>query len=219
MPANPKPAQAKMYVKALEDRVAELETLLRDGGDRTVSRDHWAFSVDMSDKADSQEHDDIQPLMNAVRDLSLDIAGSYIGGASTITLGRALGMALAGRPQLSLPASIPQDANMGRAGSIESHPSYMDSSTGGSHLGQVDQETADCMVHAYLKHMCTNFPIIFSFQVLDMHRRRHDLNDVYEESILLLIYGLGAHFLEKVCLLPVCYVANWTIKAGRFVTC
>lgn len=41
MPIYLKPGQAKIYIKALEDRVAELETLLTKGGDRTVSHDHW----------------------------------------------------------------------------------------------------------------------------------------------------------------------------------
>lgn len=206
MPARARPIQAKIYIKALEDRVAELETLLKNGGDRTSSRDHWADSTSMCE-ADSQGHNQIQPLLNAVRDLSLDVAGSYIGGTSTITLGRALGMALAGRPRLSLPTTSPDDLNTGQAASIESHPSYLGSG-GFSLLTRMNQETADSMIHAYLKHMCTNFPIIFSFEVLDLHKRRHDLTDVYEESILHLIYGLGVHFLEKVCALAcmsMCY--------------
>ncbi|KFA70194.1 hypothetical protein S40285_04420 [Stachybotrys chlorohalonatus IBT 40285] len=198
MPAYPKPVQAKIYIKALEDRVAELETLLKNGGDRSVSRDHWAGATGGLDDADSPSQDDIQPLVNAVRDLSLDVAGSYIGGASMITLGRVLGTALAGRPLLTLPATSPEDMNAGQAASIDSHHSYLGSG-GFSLISQMSKEMADAMVHAYLKHTRTNFPIIFSFEVLDLHKRRHDLNDVYEESILQLIYGLGGHFLEKTC--------------------
>ncbi|KAE9978160.1 hypothetical protein BLS_000838 [Venturia inaequalis] len=100
MPIYPKAGQAKIYIKALEDRIAELETTLNKGGDRTVSRDHWAEQADNDYESESG---DIQPLLNAVRDLSLDVAGSYIGGASTITLGRALETALAGRTELVLP--------------------------------------------------------------------------------------------------------------------
>jgi len=54
------------------------------------------------------------------------------------------------------------------------------------------------MVHAYLGHLYATFPIMYSYSVLDLHRRRQNLKDVYEESILHLIYGLGGHFLEKV---------------------
>lgn len=208
MPAYPKPVQAKIYIKALEDRVAELETLLKNGGDRSVSRDHWAGATGGLDDADSPSQDDIQPLVNAVRDLSLDVAGSYIGGASMITLGRVLGTALAGRPLLTLPATSPEDMNAGQAASIDSHHSYLGSG-GFSLISQMSKEMADAMVHAYLKHTRTNFPIIFSFEVLDLHKRRHDLNDVYEESILQLIYGLGGHFLEKVRAFPSCHILRW----------
>jgi hypothetical protein len=198
VPAFPKPVQAKIYIKALEDRVAELETLLKNGGDRTASRDHWAASVRFADQADWQDADDVQPLLNAVRDLSHDVAGSYIGGASTITLGRALGKALEGRSLLPLPAASPEDRHHGNAPSIESHSRSLDSNNF-SLLARMSQETADLSVQAYLKHMCTNFPIMFSFEILDLHKRRLDLEDIYEESILHLIYGLGIHFLQKVC--------------------
>jgi len=65
-------------------------------------------------------------------------------------------------------------------------------------LNQIDANIADKMVHAYLGHLYANFPVMYSYTVLDLHKRRHDLKDVYEESILHLIYGLGGHFLEKV---------------------
>lgn len=54
------------------------------------------------------------------------------------------------------------------------------------------------MVAAYLNHMYSNFPIMYSYDVIDLHTRRSNLKDPYEESILSLIYGMGAHFLEKV---------------------
>jgi len=98
MPINQKPSQAKIYIKALEDRVAELETLISKQGDATVSHDHWDENPEGSD---STGQSDLQPLLNAVRDLSLDVAGSYVGGASTITLGRALESDLAGKTQLT----------------------------------------------------------------------------------------------------------------------
>jgi hypothetical protein len=67
MPTYPKAGQARLYIKAHEDRVAELETLLTKGGNPTASRDHWA---EKSDEADESEVEDIQPLLNAVRDLT-----------------------------------------------------------------------------------------------------------------------------------------------------
>ena len=179
MPINQKPGQAKIYIKALEDRVAELETLLTRGGDTTVSHDHWDEGQDDSS---SSGPDGIQPLLNAVRDLSLDVAGSYVGGASTITLGRALDSALAGNTQITMPSSMERASTRGR-GSMSSDISSM-TGTGTFHLSQLDPEAAQAMVNAYLGHLYATWPIMYSYSVIDLHKRRHCLKDVYEESIL-----------------------------------
>ncbi|RDI86727.1 hypothetical protein Vi05172_g3157 [Venturia inaequalis] len=194
MPIYPKAGQAKIYIKALEDRIAELETTLNKGGDRTVSRDHWAEQADNDYESKSG---DVQPLLNAVRDLSLDVAGSYIGGASTITLGRALETALAGRTELVLPYMGGVDDRRVRQHSIASELSSSMGAMNTFYPGQIDSTTADKAVHAYINHLYANFPIMYSHEILALHGTRHCLRDVYEESILNLIYGLGGHFVEK----------------------
>jgi len=193
MPTYPKPGQVKIYIKALEDRVAELETLMASQGNRNVSDDHWIEQPINLDFDEQQE--DLQPLLNAVRDLSLDVAGSYVGGASTITLGRALESALGGKIHI-LPLD-PENNEITRRESITSAFSHPASSCVFP-LMQIEQESADGMVNAYLGHLYTTFPIMYSYDVLALHNRRHNLKDIYEESILNLIYGLGGHFLEKV---------------------
>jgi hypothetical protein len=195
MPIYPKAGQAKLYIKALEDRVAELEMILDSGGNRTVSRDHWTEKSDHDDDSDSGN---IQPLLNAVRDLSLDVAGSYVGGASTITLGRALETALAGKTQLIPPYMGGLGGKTMRQQSIASECSSSAGGTNTFHPHQIDSATADKVVHAYINHLYANFPIMYSYDILALHGRRHCLRDVYEESILNLIYGLGGHFLDKV---------------------
>lgn len=196
MPIYPKAGQAKIYIKALEDRVAQLETVLNKGGDRTVSRDHWTERVDHDRESDVGE--DIQPLLNAVRDLSLDVAGSYVGGASTITLGRALETALAGKTQLVLPYMGGVEGTRMRQQSIASERSSSLVGMNAFRPCQIDPATADNVVHAYINHLYANFPVMYSYDILAMHGRRHCLRDIYEESVLNLIYGLGGHFLEKV---------------------
>jgi hypothetical protein len=196
MPTTPKPGQARTYIKALEDRVAELEMLLTQNGNIAVSHDHWNEGPE---ELESDEQEDIQPLLNAVRDLSLDVAGSYVGGASTITLGRALGTALAGKLQFVVPEVGAQRENARplRTSSIASEVSSLPSGNG-FHISQVHDDAAERMVKGYLGHLCTNFPIMYSYSVVELNNRRHNLKDIYEESILNLIYGLGGHFLEKV---------------------
>lgn len=198
MPSFPKPAQAKSYIKALEDRVAELETLLTKGGDLTVSLDHWGDSRGREDGSDDDDGADIQPLMTAVRDLSLDVAGSYVGGASAITLGRALQATLAGEIQFTLPRVGIEREHLGSTASLAGDIRSL-AGVDAFGLSQIAPEIANQMAYGYLKHLNTNFPILYSYDVLALHGRRHKLDDVYEESILNLIYGLGGHFLEKVC--------------------
>ena len=194
MPIYPKPAQAKIYIKALEDRVAELETILTKGGNKTVSHDHW---IEQSEELDDNEQEDIKPLLNAVRDLSLDVAGSYVGGASTITLGRALESAFAGKIELMIPEINYERGSNVRTASITSDLSSVPGTNGG-HFSNIDHVSAVKMVDAYLGHLCTNFPVMYSYEILDLHNRRDNLKDIYEVSTLNLIYGLGGHFLEKV---------------------
>ncbi|ETN38231.1 uncharacterized protein HMPREF1541_06262 [Cyphellophora europaea CBS 101466] len=195
MPIYPKPGQAKIYIEALEERVAELEGLLAKEGHNFASRDHWADGDD-PDESDKDDPADMQPLLNAVRDLSLDATGSYVGGASSITLGRALAAALAGKTQL---LGSPTTVTWEKTQPSISFASRSSSLAGDSalRLNYVNNETANMMVYGYLKHLQTNFPILCSTDILDLHNRRHMLKDVYEFSILNLIYGLGGHFLNK----------------------
>lgn len=59
-------------------------------------------------------------------------------------------------------------------------------------------QTADLMIDASLKHLSPLLPVIHSPNIRDLHRRRDTLKDPYEESILLLVYALGGHFMETV---------------------
>lgn len=197
MPTHPKPGQAKLYIRALEDRVAELEHSLAKDGDRVYSSDHWPGRATVAIEPAHQDDLGLQPLLNAVRDLSLDAAGSYIGGASTITLGRALEIALEGRTRLPMPRPYKDtDDRRSRSSSCVGYGATPLSQA--LRIRQIEPKLADMMVNAYLKHLCTNFPIMFSVDILDLHRRRHVIEDEYQICILSLIYGLGSHFLQTV---------------------
>jgi hypothetical protein len=197
MPTHPKPGQAKLYIKALEERVAELEHSLAREGDRFFSSDHWPDGSTVTHESEPQETVGLQPLLNAVRDLSLDVAGSYIGGASTITLGRALETALEGKTQLSMPRMYAQGNNIRSRSSSIIDNGFVPAARA-LRIAQISPDLAEMMVNAYLKHLYPNFPIMFSYDVLDLHHRRRELDNMYDVCILNLIYGLGSHFLEAV---------------------
>jgi hypothetical protein len=86
-PLTPKPQDKKIYIAALEDRIAQLESYLSSIGQAGVGDDHWKQAQTTQVVA----QDELDPLLSAVRDLSLSAGGHYVGGTSTITLGRLLG--------------------------------------------------------------------------------------------------------------------------------
>jgi hypothetical protein len=89
VPSAPKPQEAKLYIRALENRVAELETALTNSGLADAGLDHWAQGPrkqQIEGGEDGQEYS----LLAAVRDVSLNTSGSFIGGTSNITLARIL---------------------------------------------------------------------------------------------------------------------------------
>jgi Fungal Zn(2)-Cys(6) binuclear cluster domain len=89
VPSAPKPQEAKLYTRALENRVAELETALTNSGLADAGLDHWAQGPrkqQIEGGEDGQEYS----LLAAVRDVSLNTSGSFIGGTSNITLARIL---------------------------------------------------------------------------------------------------------------------------------
>ena len=84
LPNTPRVAEQRLYVKALEERVAELElNLSYERSDARIAEDHWERLRPREDMPDSF-------LGHAVRDLSLNASGYYVGATSSLTLGRLL---------------------------------------------------------------------------------------------------------------------------------
>ncbi|RDW58435.1 hypothetical protein BP5796_12365 [Coleophoma crateriformis] len=204
-PAYHKPQEAKKYIKALENRVAELETALTNGGGLgDAALDHWhQMGPQGKEKDDGPEAD--SPLA-AVRDVSLNTSGSFIGGTSTLTLARMLESILVcnGKEQVTfqqtgvnlITSPDPTSPNMTTPGeaSLDARENY-----GRSYpysIYNMQAETADKLLLAYFKHVAVNFPVVHSAQIKDYHHRRTVLEDPYEESILNLVYALGGQFLE-----------------------
>jgi hypothetical protein len=223
MPApHQKPREAATYIKALENRVAELEMALTNNGGLTdASADHWTqphqhaqpqaelqLVLQNGEGQNSRAHEgeDGQEVhhLAAVRDVSLNASG-FIGGSSTVTLARMLGSILdrKGKEQLALlqettllHACIDDSSPTDSRGDFGTSP--VDSTACTNALRGIQSNTAERLLSAYFKHVAVNFPLVHSAQVKSIHNRRESLDSPYEESVLNLVYALGGQFLETV---------------------
>jgi len=203
VPSAPKPQEAKLYIKALENRVAELETALTNGGLAEVGLDHWAQAPKQLQIEAGGEGQEDYSLLAAVRDVSLNTSGSFIGGTSNITLARMLESILGQQTGLiTSPAGTTPEYNRefepSEIGWRSSMTSTFQDGSFPNALRGIQSKMADKLLQAYFKHVAVNFPLVHSAQIKNFHLRRETLSDPYEESVLNLVYGLGGQFLEMV---------------------
>lgn len=179
-----KPAERKQYIKALEDRILELESRLVSVGHADVVNEKWR--PELNGDGDS--------IVSAVRDLSIDASG-FVGASSTITLGRMLGDVIGSKQQLDLSMSPDQKWEVGPR-SVATETVY--SSPGDTVTFFVTPKVADRLFAAYLAYFATNYPVANSVFIRDLHTRRDFLTDPYEISVLRLVYSAAGRILETV---------------------
>ena len=63
-------------------------------------------------------------------------------------------------------------------------------------LGNMPESIADKLLKGYLKHISTRWPILHSNYIRTLHHSRGVLIDPYEKAVLHLVYASGARFLE-----------------------
>jgi len=211
MPLTPKPQDKKIYIAALEDRIAQLESYLSSIGQAGVGDDHWKQA--QSFQAVGQ--DEIDPLLSAVRDLSLSASGHYVGGTSTITLGRLLGSVINSQKDVMNAPKMQRP----EIGSDQDHnPRTISSETLVEMTGPmfVTPVVAKRLLEGFLKHIATRFPVVYTLWIRELHERKDILDDVYEESTLHLVYATGGRFLETVSnfLYPVAQYQGWAIRSA-----
>jgi hypothetical protein len=213
---TPKPDHKKLYITALEDRVAELETFLSGLGHNTVGNDHWKQTQLQSQDEERQQvvaevhqaqesptnppSEEIDTLLGAVRDLVSSASTNYEGGKSTITMGRVLGSVI--KTQKS-PKSELDNRD-------EDPPKTISRAELVERMGPmfVSSVTATRLLDGWIKHLSTRYPVIHTPRLRELHARRNEELDVYEASILHLVYANSGRILETVCILSACEVQN-----------
>ncbi|KAF7555653.1 hypothetical protein G7Z17_g1983 [Cylindrodendrum hubeiense] len=227
VPQRPMPFGKNWYIKALERRVAELESFLATQGMADLSSDHWksteASSIStsvgaesaMSENKSKRNHsssdieitepsdpdetvldwkDGADSVVSVLRSLSLDVNGSgYMGASSHVALGRLFNFLGPGgglhRARLpSMAARTPMPPESSPSSSIDT-PEPID-------FADMPSLVADRLFGGYLKHIATRWPVLHSVWARHVHRRRHALTDVFDTTILHLVYATAGRFIE-----------------------
>ncbi|RDI80870.1 hypothetical protein Vi05172_g9047 [Venturia inaequalis] len=70
----------------------------------------------------------------------------------------------------------------------------------GSTLGKllVTPTAASRLLEGWMKHLSTQYPVIHTLRLKELHTRRHDTLDIFEESILHLVYANSGRVLEAI---------------------
>ncbi|KAF2005831.1 hypothetical protein P154DRAFT_285956 [Amniculicola lignicola CBS 123094] len=205
VPQKPMPFGKQQYIRALERRVAELETVLASHGMAELSSDHWgavtgtidnlATSSTTGSPAGEDEpeavldwQDGIDSVAAVLRSLSLDVNGSgYVGASSHIAFGRLFSfIGSKDRP--------PSGYQRRKQSTDSSHSPHQEEDT--IKLAHVPVNVADRLFDGYLKHIATRWPVVHSVWIQEVHQRRLTLTDAFEAAILHLVYATAGRFVE-----------------------
>ncbi|KAK8027234.1 hypothetical protein PG991_004290 [Apiospora marii] len=218
VPLIPAAGEKKLYIKALEQRVAELESALASLGHMGAGTDHLRGTVGAAIPSPhlqtpgrhvlqppppppQQQHmqpdsdDDENDILIAVRDLSLSASGHYVGASSNITIGRVLN-------------SVVQSQRTSIANQHDSHsigdeddpaPKSVYSAQLSDFVGvpMLSPNVAHRLLEGWFRHIATRYPVLHTARVLELHANRDNISDEYEKSILHLVYAVSGRWLES----------------------
>lgn len=212
VPLVPAAGEKKLYIKALEQRVAELEAYIVSGGHPGVSNDHLRLMSQAGTSASSsqpnaipvpsgqpslqiqQPDDDANDILIAVRDLSLSASGHYVGASSNITIGRVLNSVVN-----SERANAPTINDEHHQEQSDPAPKSVYSTSSGEMIGVpiLSPSVATRLIQGWFRHIYTRYPIIHSARVMELHSNRDNLVDEYDKTILHVVYAISGRWLES----------------------
>ncbi len=215
MPLVPAAGEKKLYIKALEQRVAELEAYITSIGHPGIGNDHFRLmnqagatastSPSSSQNAISthpgqpslqiqQPDDDANDILIAVRDLSLSASGHYVGGSSNITIGRVLNSVVNSERRSG---SVVKDEHF--QDQSDPAPKSVYSTTSGEMIGIpiLSHSVATRLLQGWFRHIYTRYPVLHSAHVVELHNNRDSLTDEYDRTILHIVYAISGRWLES----------------------
>ncbi len=211
-PSMPGAGERKLYIKALEQRVAELESQLAGLGLGSAGADHYYHEQGQTDAPQMEPPSTASPntaprgrpdqdndeIMIAVRDLSLSAAGYYVGASSHIDVGRALSSVVAREGNAVPPVTRSPNEPM-----EDADPAPKSANTNFRRSGQdlegprLAPQVAERLLRGWEQHICTRYPILHTPRVRLLYESRDRPTDWYDQVILQLVYAVSGRWLES----------------------
>ncbi|KAF2400581.1 hypothetical protein EJ06DRAFT_581691 [Trichodelitschia bisporula] len=209
------------YLKATEERVAELESILEKEGIVTEGNERWRQMNEQALSEESENGEGRRPAKRARSGESVSSPGTEGGWpARSVDVHARVANPLEGiLRDLSLEASggfigasssismsrmvsslLKDQEAFGRGLRPEEHltPKSLSDADEDVYVdtASIPQDVADTLLRSYLKHISTRWPIIHSAYLRSLHARRSSLSDSYEKGVLHHVYSCGGRFLE-----------------------
>ncbi|KAK5655169.1 hypothetical protein OQA88_6068 [Cercophora sp. LCS_1] len=185
IPQRAMPFGKNQYIKSLEHRVAELESLLSAQGMSEPSSGHWKVLSTSPGTSESvtqarSEHD--------IEDAVLDWQE---GVDSVVSVLRSLSLDVTGRDDPRPSTALSHKSVIAPTVSSSGHPDDP------IDFSDIPENVADRLLAGYKKHIATRWPVVHSVWVhRELHNKRHSLTDPHHLAILHLVYATGGRFLE-----------------------
>jgi hypothetical protein len=181
---TPRPDQKKLYIKNLEDHIAELENLLAESGHDTVTVDHWK-EMRNAIRRDSYfpekiQAEDFEERPATTKDPVWNVIMNADNDRSTPPLGRLAS---------SLVRPVPLEGSLRRTSSTVSTLTQL-----------APPEMATRLLNGWIEHMSTQYPVIHTPQLRALQNKPLADLEICEESILHLVYANSGRILEAVCI-------------------
>jgi hypothetical protein len=216
----------RQYVKALEDRIAQLEMAMSRDSPSECRLDHWEtehkpeigkrrtlpqnfnqpLSKDLLGETTkfSQHRPEVpgDMLAWAMRDLSLQANGGFVGASAYLALGRVVGgivSAIEANPAESCePKQHSKNLNCLLTSTLPGQISNNNTWISEFNITNLTQDLADRLLQAYLNYIPSRWPILHKSHIMDLHSRRGRLVNVYETFTLTFVYAIGGRYTNPI---------------------
>lgn len=179
---TPRPDQKRVYIQALEEHIAGLEQLLAESGHDSVTVDHWKEKRQqirrdsyMQDDAQTEEYASLpattkDPVWNAIINS---------GNDTSLTTGRLF------------KSVVHNDINRtAMLTNISSDTTLL--------AELAPPKIASKLLDGWIKHLSTQYPVIHTPRLREIHARQSRGLNLFEECLLHLVYANSARMLEAV---------------------
>jgi uncharacterized protein YciI len=202
VPLVPPGRETKLHINALEKRLAELESHLASLGQIGINKDQLGLGsvpaklqhlpapvtgaqpflrLEQTESADEDNE-----IFVAVQTLALAASGHYDGASSSsITVGRVL-------------SSLLQHASSQQCKGIADEGNHTPESEIVIGVPFLSYPVAQRLLQGWFVHVGLHYPTLLTPRLLRLNGHRETLNDVYERSILQLVYAVSGRWLESV---------------------